>query len=131
MSLPVVRTHTDAVIAALEGAGLTVGDAVAPDAAPPYAVVYSVSAGGWSGTLAEPYEDAALVFQVTCVGATREQAEWVADKAIATLLGGLSVSGRFIANVAIDLSGGVLRDDQRTPPLFYSTPRFRVLTTPA
>ena len=131
MSRPVVRAHTDGVIAALEAQGLTVGDAVAPeDVGPPYVVVYPIAGGGLSGSLADPNEDGTLIFQVTCVGASREQAEWLADKAMA-LLDGFSISGRSIARVSLDLQGGIQRDDASTPPVFYASPRFRVMTTPA
>jgi hypothetical protein len=131
VSTPVVREHTDGVIAALETEGLTVGDAVAPeDVGPPYVVVYPIAGGSLSGSLANPDEDGALVFQVTCVGASREQAEWLADKAMA-LLDGFSVTGRSIARVSLDLHGGIQRDDAQTPPVFYALPRFRVMTTPA
>jgi hypothetical protein len=130
VSLPVVRAHTDAVIATLEAAGLTVGDAEAPDAVPPYVVVYPISGAGYTGRLTAPQDDAALIYQVTCVGVSREQAEWLADTSM-VLLGGFAVTGRNIAYVSLDLSGGVQRDDAQTPPVFYVTPRFRVMTTPA
>ena len=130
MSLPVVRDHTDAVLTALEALGLEVGDAVAPNADPPYVVVYPIPGGGSTGTLAAQHDDAILVYQVTCVGNSREQAEWLADKALELLQGDLSVSGRRVCNVDLDMHGGVQRDDQVTPPIFSSMPRFRIITTP-
>lgn len=129
--LPTVRTHTDALIAALQAMGLEVGDAVAPDDTPPYVVVYAIPGGTASGTLARPDDDAELVYQVTCVGLTRQQAEWLADKALTLLETPLSVSGRSIARVALDLHAGVSRDDSRTPPYFVAMPRFRLYSTPA
>jgi hypothetical protein len=131
MPLPAVREHTDAVIATLAAAGLAVGDAKAPAGDPPYDVVYSIPAGGWTGTLAAPNDDGSLVYQVSCVGKSRQQAEWLADKAIATILGGVAVTGRSVPFVELDLSGGVSRDDDRTPPLWVAAPRFRFATTPA
>jgi len=131
--LPVVREHTDAVIAALEAAGLTVGDAVAPDDTdPPYVVVYAIAGGGSTGTLARPDDDAFLVYQATCVGTSREQAEWLADKAL-ELLGpdAVAVPGRRVCRVSLDMHGGIQRDDNVTPPVFWSAPRFRMTTTPA
>lgn len=125
-----LRVHTDAIIAALETAGLTVGDADAAGLSAPYVVVYSIPGGRVSGTLANPHEDAEIVYQVTCVGSTREQAEWLADKSM-TLLDGLSVAGRSIAFVDADGFPGTRRDTDVTPPVFVSTPRFTVTTTPA
>lgn len=131
MSIALVRTHTDGVIAALEAAGLTVGDADGEALSPPYCVVYSIPGGSRSGNLDAPYDDADFVYQVTCVGTTREQAEWVTDKATVTLLNGLSVTGRSIALVSPDGNPGVRPDYDISPPLFYSTPRFTLKSTPA
>lgn len=130
MSTPVVRAHTDGVIARLQNEGLAVGDAVAPDVTPPYVVVYSIAGGGLFSTFGKSHDDGTLVFQVTCVGASRVQAEWLADKAMA-LLDGFSVTGRSIAHVSLDFHGGIQRDDAQTPPVFYASPRFRVMSTPA
>lgn len=127
---PAIRKHNDAVIAALVAAGLTIGDGEAPEADPPYGVVYQVPSAGLEGTLADPNADGELVYQVTCVGTTREQAQWVVDKAMA-LLDGFNVANRSIARVSVDSLPGVLRDDKLDPPLFYATPRFRVFSTPA
>lgn len=129
MSVASLREHTDAVIAALEAADLSVGDAEAPDAQPPYVVVYAIPGGRAFGSLAEPHEDAELVYQITCVGKTREQAEWLADKAM-VLLDGLTVDGRSIAFVTLDSLPGVQRQTEPTPAVFLSTPRFRVYSTP-
>lgn len=134
MSVPVLRKHTDALIATLEaaisGGNFTVGDAEAENA-PPTMVVYDIPGGRSYGTVAAPNEDADLVYQVTCVGETREQAEWLADKAISTLLAGFTVTDRSIAQVDIDSFPGVRRDDTVSPNIFIATPRFRVTTTPS
>lgn len=131
MTLPVVREHTDAVIAALQAAGLSVGDAVAPEDTPPYVVVYRVF-DGRSGTLGAPDDDAAITYQITCVGGSRQQAEWLADEVAEKLATGLTVTGRSVPRIAPeDGSGAVFRDDDVTPPVFYCTPRFRVLSTTA
>lgn len=124
-----LREHTDAVIAALETAGLTVYDGVAP-ATPgtKYAVVHHIN-DEFSGTLAQPFEDARLVYQVTCVATTREQVEWVMDKAM-VLLDGFEVDGRHIAFVRPDGGPGIRWDADVTPPVFYATPRFTVISTP-
>lgn len=131
MPLPNVRTHTDAVITALEDFDLTVGDARAPDGhAPPYVVVYPIPGGRTSGTLDEPDADAELIYQVTCIGSTREQAQWLVDKVLG-LLDTFDVADRYIPRVALEEHAGIQRDDQQTPPVFMAAPKFRVFTTPA
>jgi hypothetical protein len=133
MTMPSQRVHTDGIIAALVAAGLTVGDAEKPeDAEVPYAVVYPIPGGRTTGTLAAKDDDVVLVYQVTCVGESRKQAEWAADKARALLTpGSVSVTGRKVLTVYLDFNGGVERDDDVAPALFYCAPRFRITTTPA
>lgn len=130
MSLPSLRLHTDALIAALQGLGLTVGDAEAPNVSAPYVTVYPIAGGSRNGTIEAPDDDAELVYQVTCVGQKREQAEWLADKVL-TLLGKdtISVTGRKISRVSLQLHPTITRSDDTAPPLFYATPRLRVWTT--
>lgn len=124
-----LREHTDAVIAALEAAGLTVYDGVAPATpATKYAVVHHIN-DEFSGTLEEPFEDARLVYQVTCVATTREQVEWVMDR-VMVLLNGFEVDGRHIAFVRPDGGPGIRWDPDVTPAVFYATPRFTVTSTP-
>lgn len=130
MTVADVRVHTDAVIAALEAANLTVGDADAEGLTPPYVVVYPIAGGEMFGSLDDPYEDADLLYQVTCVGRTREQAEAITNRAMA-LLNGFSVTGRSIALVSPEGTPGTRPDHDVDPPVFYSTPRFRIKTTPA
>jgi hypothetical protein len=105
-----------------------VGDAEKPQGAvTKYCVVYPIPGGSVSGSLGDPEGDAELVYQVTCVGRTREQAEWVVNKAMG-LTAGFNVVDRHIARVFLDTPSGVTRDDQADPPLFYATPRFKVLS---
>lgn len=128
MNVPLIREHTNGVIEALEALGLTVGDGTAAGLTAPYAVVYALNPE-FFGSLENPFEDGDLVYQVTCVGKTREQAEWVVDKAMA-LLDGFTVTGRSIAYVSVDGGPGTRPDYDVTPALFYSTPRFTIKTTP-
>lgn len=131
MSLPALREHTAAVIARLQGLGLAVGDGEAPAGNPEkYAVVYPIVGGSSSGVLAALHDDAVLIYQVTCVGTTRLQAQWVEDKAMG-LLAGFTVSGRSIPYVDVENYGGLFRDDTTSPPRYYTTPRFRFTSTPA
>jgi hypothetical protein len=131
MSLPALREHTAAVITRLQALGLAVGDGEAPSGtAPPYVVVYPITGGQSRGVLSALHDDAELVYQVTCVGTTRLQAQWLEDKAMG-LLAGFTVSGRSIARVDVENYGGLFRDDTKSPPVYTTVPRFRVLTTPS
>lgn len=124
-----LRTYTDALITALEATGLTVGDADADGLDPPFCVLYPRPEGRFSGTLGDTTKFAEKVDQATCVGATREQSQWVADKVLGTL-NGLSIPGRFVCRVHPDVPG-TFRDDDVTPPL-YSTPvLLRITSTPS
>jgi hypothetical protein len=98
----------------------------------PYFVVYPLPGGIFDGTLGCPDDDASLIYQVTCVGATRPQCEAAADRANSVLIGQtLTVPGRFIYRVWADMAGGgVRRDDTVQPPVFIATPRYRVESTP-
>lgn len=133
MTIPIISDHTDAVIAKLQSLGLIVGDAEAPEGAEEkYAVVYQIlPSGSFSGTLENPNEDAHLVYQVTCVGRIRAQAEWVLDKALGILDGFDGIPERVVSRVIFQGGAGVERDDDQDPPLFYATPRFEIITTPA
>jgi hypothetical protein len=131
MSLPVLREHTDGVIARLQALGLAVGDGEAPSATvPPYVVVYPIAGGRSTGTLGAPDDDAELVYQVTCIGTSRKQAQWLEDK-VSGLLAGFAVTGRSVARVEVESYGGMVREDQKSPPLYLATPRFRLYSTPA
>jgi len=98
----------------------------------PYRIVYPIPGGLFDGTLGCPSDDASLTWQVTCVGATREQCEWVVDETHASLVEQpLTVAGRFIDRVWSDMAGGgARRDDEVQPPVFIATPRYRVESTP-
>lgn len=139
MSLPLVREHTDGLIAALEALSLEVGDGQAPEGHGrqpdgtflPYVTAYSIPGGDRSGTLDAPDEDATLIFQLTCVGESRKQAEWIADIALG-LLGTYTfeVEGRKIPRVYLVTNPRVRRDDSITPPVFIATPRIGIMSTP-
>jgi hypothetical protein len=142
-----LRAHTAAVLATLEAAAAAtiaeVGDAQQPAGASwqgqpghsqfvPYMVVYPLG-GPFDGTLGDPDDDADLQWQVTCVGETREQTEWLADLCIGALVGKpLTVAGRAVQRVQLDdAAAGVRADDTVQPTVFIATPRFRALSTPA
>lgn len=137
------RLVTDAVIAALITDDLEVGDgeqpagsgwqgAVGLSSFVPYAVVHSLAGGRAGGSLSAPFDDADSLYQITCVGATREQAEAVGDRARAALVapGAVTLSGRSVCIVSIDVLNGCRRDDTVEPVVFITTDRFRIITTP-
>jgi hypothetical protein len=89
--------------------------------------------GGLSGPMSLPHEDEDFVVQTTSIGVSREQAQWVADKAKTRMLaGGFDIPGRTLSGtVRLDVGAGVRRDDDTAgPPLFYAVHRFRLPTTP-
>lgn len=133
------RTHTDAIVTALEGGGLTVGRGVRntkPDGngtllAPPCVIVHPISGGARFGTLDDWTAHAQLVYQLTCVGSTQQQAEWVRDDS-ELLLDGVTVSGRSLDVMRLDFgSGGVERNDQTGDTVFTCMTRYRFTSSPA
>jgi hypothetical protein len=128
------RELTDQVISVLSAGGLTVGDAVAPasvSAGAGYVVVYPLTGGTFTGDLDDPFEEARSDYQVTAVGASRKQTDWLSDKARDTLLAAtFTLSGRGIIQVQPVFQGGIQRDDDVQPPRFYSPQRFTIWTGP-
>lgn len=136
------RPHTDAVVAALTAAGLAVGRGEKPDGAGwqdqegasdhvPYAVLYPTP-GTTDGNVAEPYEYLDYLVQVTCVGATQEAAEAVADIAKTTLVGQrLAVVDRssYFGELLVDRPA--TRDDTVVPPVHVAVLQVRWRTQPA
>jgi len=132
---PAARPHTVGVLAALRTAGLAVGDAVAPDttATQKWAVVYGGGVGLLDGTMRDERSNASPVIQVTSVGTTAEQSEWVADTVRRTLLARpitLAVANRRVLSVSVEASQPTRRDDDVHPPLFYGVDLYRISTTP-
>lgn len=146
-SLASLRTHSSAFVAQLEaeavGTLARVGDARKPPGAGwqqqpgqsefvPYLIVYPLPVE-FDGHLAASDDQAWFYWQVTCVGETREQAEWGMDLAIAAFVGRtLTVTSRDVARVTLDdAAGGVRADETVQPTVFIATPRFRAWSTPA
>lgn len=127
-----VRAVTAAVVAGLEAAtGKNVGDAVAPDdTTMPYAIVYRIPGGGPFSALDHGHQHAVVTIQVTSVGTTAVQAEWMKDKvrqAMLDLSTFTAPAGTTFAHVNCDLDNGVNRDDDLgTEPLFYGLDRYRL-----
>lgn len=100
----------------------------------PYRIVYPIPGGFFDGPLGCPSDDASLIFQVTCVGATRPQCEAIVDDTNALLVeqpASLVITGRYVTRVWAEMAGGgARRDDEAQPPVFIATPRYRVDTVP-
>lgn len=80
---------TDWVRSLLEaGTGKLVGDHKAPtNHIAPYGIVYTIDGGmEWGAPLTAPESEAIFVYQVTSVGARRDQAEWMADRVRRTMI---------------------------------------------
>lgn len=116
------RTLTDAVIATLEAGSLTVGDGDGSGLTAPYVVVWPIAGETFDGSIGggDVWAEIDKPFQPTCVGVSREQAEWVADR-VRTLL--LASHAAYRAR-PIGGGGTVRDDDTAGPPLFYAYPRF-------
>lgn len=132
MSVAAYYPVAKAVLTALRVAWARVGDGEAPaDLTLPYAVLYRAGGGGLSGPVSNPHADGSPLLQLTCVGATAEQADWLADKLRPTLLTRPTVTGQRVMQVSLETSQPVRRDDSTDPPLFYAAEQVRLLTTPA
>ncbi len=129
-----VAPVTDALVATLAALGdFEVGDGGAPESAgSKYAVVYGLPDNGADGPANDPWADVQHVYQITAVGQTRKQAEWVADVCRAAILNDpITISGRQVIQRRPLTTGPVERDDDMPVPLFYSIATYELWTTPA
>jgi hypothetical protein len=131
------RAHTDAAIAAIEAEALSraspllVGRGEPPEGSGwqtepgsgtfrPFVVVYPYP-GSPDGSVAEPAEYLDYRAQATCVGASQESAEAVADLVKAAWVNAsIPVAGRFCYRGQSVLSNPVTRDDAESPPIHYA-----------
>ena len=127
------RLVTDALITLLDTLSFPIGDGEAPaNAGDQYAVVYPLPDLESDGPANDIDSDVQHVYQVTAVGTTREQAEWVADEVRETILiGAITIAGRSVMQRRALSGGSIERDDDLSTPLFYKTPLFQIWTTPA
>lgn len=130
-SVAAAAPHTDAVVAALEGADILVDRGQAPDGAgwqgePGYSqfrayVVLYPSPGVPDGSIAEPTEYLGYSCQATCIAATQVGAERLADAVKALFVNQLlDVAGRSSYRGQLLLDRPVSRDDAVTPPEHYA-----------
>jgi hypothetical protein len=131
---PAVLPHRNAILAALAGAGLAVGEGVAPATVPTtgmYVVLYMDPGRAVSESLADQRTDLSTTFQVTCVAPTVEKVLWLADRVRGALFAAPAVDGRSAWRPE-ELGGPpVQRDDGVTPPLFYLPVQYRLYSTAA
>ena len=135
MTTPAVLPHVDAVIAALQGAGLTVyfGGAppnTSPTASQPYLVLYPTPGRAVPASLADNLIDFVGEVQLTAVGLTAEQAANVADRSMAAMAAVPAVAGRVSWKPEFLDGQPVQRDDDVTPPNFYAVARYRLRSIP-
>lgn len=114
----------EAITTLLATTGKEVGGAQRPEAAdPPYMVLYPLPDDRNEGSISDPHQIAIQLFQVTCVGDTMAEAQWMQAKSREALLG---VIPAFAGATPIELALGsvVLRDPDGV--VFYTTDRFTI-----
>lgn len=138
MAVPDPSRITDALIAALTDAcERPFGDAEAPPddtgdtltvPSYPYGIVELVPGGGIDGDASQPAGMANLVYQITTVGQTRQQAERLLGRAhlhlLATAAAGwampITAAGHDVITRGVDSLGGTTREG----PLFNAVARY-------
>jgi len=97
-------------------------------------VVYPLPSAERDGDLSDFDSLQTWVFQITSVGETAKQTEWMADQARTALVGTgtITVSGRSIQRVESDTIGGTpVRDPAGQTQLYTLPESFRVLSYPS
>lgn len=129
---PDLGPHLDAVMGALEGAGLAVGQGGAPSSVPAsgrYVALYFDPGTVGRESLADKRTDFSLLFQVTCVAPTATACLWVAQQVRKAFFVPLAVEGR-MAWRPEELGGPpVARDDDVSPPLYFLPVQYRLNST--
>lgn len=137
-----LRTTVAAVVATLDAdptyAAYRGQGPASPLTAAPYWVVYGGMAHA-DGPAGSPWADFSPEVQVTSVGLTAEQAEWMADRAFTLLIGPALTAPTGRAWLRPNAPAGhvltrpVERDDDFGPstPLFYVAAIYDLPTTPA
>lgn len=144
MISPAVRVHTDAIIEAIRTAGIPVSDGdetptgAGWQGAPgtsrfvPWVRVQLVPGGLFDGTLAEPQQDASLVYELDGVGPSREAAERTLDRARTAVFDGVTVDGRTVVSIRLQSNLGTVAEDVGGQPrLWAARERHRIDTDPA
>ena len=128
-----MRLLTDAVLTRLEAAtSKAVGDGQAPgDTTLPYSVLYPLDDEDRDGDMIDTQRTSWFDFQVTCVGDTRVQAEWLADQLRTSMLAAdLTPTGFRMYPFERVVTNVTERDDDVQPPVFYTIFIVRGFVTP-
>jgi hypothetical protein len=121
------RLLYDAIVSRLgTSTGRPIGDAGEPsDTSTPYAIVYPLIDEPHDGPLDDPTQVVDDAFQVTCVGVSRQQAQWMQKQVRDALLGWTpTVSGFGTFPVQLLSGSGTSRDTEVSPPLHFTSDRF-------
>lgn len=140
--MPMVRADdrevTNALIAILEAAGITVGDGTAANCEKPYTVISSVSGPRYDGPMDNTEADGSDRYQFSSVADTRDQADWQKSKVRAALTVE-ALDAQFITDsvarrtmmLILDIPRGTRRDERGLPePVFMGVDQYLVNTTP-
>ena len=142
MNVPAIDTHSDALCDVLQATALLARRGQKPEgggwqgaagqsAFKAYLILHTLP-GMLDGPVADANADLDGVWQVTAVGATQEQCEKAADLARTALLTQtITIASRAVDRISVDQLNGTRRDDTVQPPVWISTDRFRLATTPA
>jgi hypothetical protein len=123
--------YDDLVIRLALQTGATIGRGEAPsDKTLPYAVVYPLGEPGdldVNGVLGDPHVTTVFEWQVTSVGGTAKQAEWMQTQVRSALLG-WSPTGDY-GRIAKSGGQGTRRDDGVQPAQFFAVDTFTVFAS--
>jgi hypothetical protein len=127
-----IRPVTQAIIDHLATVGIGIGDGQAPPGGFPYFVVYTLDDAERSGPMSDGQADVTHNQQITTVGETQEQAQLALDDGRARMRDEtLAIPGRIVHLVEVEEGGGIERDDDESPSLFYCVDVYSILTGPA
>lgn len=130
--------HFQGLLDALAPLPFPIGDGAAPrsptkdELDPPYAVLYQIPGGTFDGPLDDSQADVILVYQITSVGTTRQQAQVIIDVCRSLMKReNITIPNRKVRDLRhMTPSSGVLRDDDLPNPIFYGYDRYEMDTTP-
>lgn len=146
MSAYLTRDHNTAVLAAVQTICASLnpvryaGDGDVPDEVRtngvvttcPYCVVYALGSSTFDGSMSDLDSDAFPTSQVTFVGVSREQADWLRDRVRSAILGTyLTIQDRLVGPVRLHTELASSKDTTVTPFVFWAADQYRAFSTPA
>lgn len=111
------RAPTGALQAVLDGTGAD------------YLVLHPLPGSTLDGPSGDPYADADLSYQITCVGRTATGVRWLVNQ-LEPALRTLQIPGRGVKRISMEDLGAVRPDEDTRPPTFIATPRCLIRTGP-